>query len=128
MLLRVVYLLMARLFAWLALLPRDGVSKNVEILVLQHEVAVMRRQVTRPTPDWADRAVISALTRLLPGHLRLHRIVTPGTLLQLALGIFTSTFVYGWESMTGSSRLGDWDRHFAGPWTSTCGSSAAWAT
>ena len=78
---RFAYLLMVRSFGWLALLGRSDTSKDAEILVLRHEIAILRRQVTRPKPDWADRAVIAALTRLLPRHLRLHRIVTPGTLL-----------------------------------------------
>jgi hypothetical protein len=72
---------MVRLLGWLALLAGSDAAKDVEILVLRHEVAVLRRQVARPEPDWADRAILAALARLLPARLRLHRIVTPGTLL-----------------------------------------------
>ena len=72
---------MLRVFGWLELLACSDAVKDAEILVLRHEVAVLRRQVARPKPDWADRARLAALARLLPGHLRLHRLVTPGTLL-----------------------------------------------
>jgi putative transposase len=72
---------MIRVFGWLALLRRSQAAKDAEIMVLRHEVTVLRRQVARPKPDWADRAVLAALAQLLPAVLRAHRIVTPGTLL-----------------------------------------------
>jgi hypothetical protein len=72
---------MVRVFGWLVLLGRSQASKDAEIMVLRHEVMVLRRQVARPRPDWADRAVLAALARLLPAALRGSRLVTPGTLL-----------------------------------------------
>jgi hypothetical protein len=81
MALRLLSLTATRAFSWRALLGRGQASKDAEIMVLRHEVAVLRRQVTRSRPDWADRAVVAAMARQLPAMLRAHRLVTPGTLL-----------------------------------------------
>ena len=71
-----------RLCGWLVLLGRAPASKNAELLVLRDEAAVLRRANPRPRLDWADRADLAALIRLLPGRLRMHRLVTPGTVLR----------------------------------------------
>ena len=76
------YLIFVRLCGWLFLLGRSVASKNAELPVLRHEVAELRRTQPRPPLDWADRAVLAALIRVLPGRLRMHRLVTPGTVLR----------------------------------------------
>jgi len=79
---RLLYLVFARLASWLVLLARSSTAKDVEILVLRHEVAVLRRARRPPRLSWADRAVFAALIRLLPAGLRGRRLVTPGTILR----------------------------------------------
>ena len=79
---QLLYLIFRQVLAWLGLLARSTQFKNAEILVLRHEVAVLRRQGHRPRLSWADRAVFAALTRLLSQAGRLHRIVTPATILR----------------------------------------------
>src|SRR3981081_3043756 len=80
--LRLVYLIFLRLISWAVLLARSDTSKDAEILVLRHQLAVLRRQVARPRPSWADRAVISALARILSTARRRHLFITPDTLLR----------------------------------------------
>ena len=76
------YLIFVRLTGWMALLARSAASKDAELLVLRQEVAVLRRQHPRPQLEWVDRAVLAALTRLLPRPLRMNHLVTPDTLLR----------------------------------------------
>src|SRR5689334_22725867 len=76
------YRLLVTALSWLALLARSSSHKDVEILVLRHEVAVLRRTNPRPRMSWTDRAVLAALARIMPKGLRARRIVTPGTLLR----------------------------------------------
>src|SRR5215469_5126897 len=76
------YRLLVTVVSWLALLARSSASKDAEILVLRHEVAVLRRAAPGPRLSWSDRAMLAALARVLPRALRSYRIVTPGTLLR----------------------------------------------
>jgi hypothetical protein len=78
---RLLYLIVIRVFGWLVLVNRGQAFKDTEIMVLRHKVSVLRRQVRRPKPGWADRAILAALARMLPAALRAQRLVTPGTLL-----------------------------------------------
>ena len=80
--LRLLYLVFCHIAGWLTLLTQTQSAKEVEILVLRHENAVLRRQNPKPRLDWTDRAVLAALIRVLPRALKAHRLVTPATVLR----------------------------------------------
>jgi putative transposase len=89
---RLANLMLARVLG--GLLARSDATKDDEILVLRHEVAVLRRQNPRRTLTWHDRAVLSALSRLLPATLRRLRLVSPRTLLRWHADLVARRWTY----------------------------------
>ena len=94
--LRFAYLAVLRVFGWLALLAWSDRAKDAEILILRHQVAVLQRQVRAPRLSWADRAILSALARLLPrGRLRqLQLLVSPRTMLRWHADLIRRRWTY----------------------------------
>ena len=92
--LRLLYLIFNQLLSWLTLLTRAPSSKDIELLILRNEVAVLRRTNPKPRLDWADRALFAALIRRLPAMLRGHRLVTPATVLRWHRRLVTKKWTY----------------------------------
>ena len=82
MALQLIYLMFSKLLSWIVLRVRCDTSKDIEILVLRHQLAVLQRRTPRPRTTWTDRALIAALVRLLPVRRRIGLLVTPATILR----------------------------------------------
>jgi hypothetical protein len=76
-----IYLSFSRFLGWMVLLTRSDTAKDIDILILHHQLAVLRGRCPRPRMSWVDRAVIAALTRALPTGRGLGMLVTPATIL-----------------------------------------------
>ena len=103
--LRLLYLIFRQALGLVLLLGRTSATKDVELLVLRHEVAILRRTNPRPHLDWADRAVFAALVRRLPRALRGHRLVTPDTILRWHRRLIRRRWTY--PSRTGRPPIDD---------------------
>ena len=79
MALKLTYLMFSKLLDWMVLHARSDTIKEIEILVLRHQLAVLQRRTPRPRMSWTDRALIASLGRLLPVRRRRGLLVTPST-------------------------------------------------
>jgi putative transposase len=80
--LKLIYQMFAKLMTWMMLHTRSDTTKDIEILVLRHQLAVLQRRTPRPQISWTDPALIAALTGLPPARRRLGLLVTPSTILR----------------------------------------------
>jgi putative transposase len=79
---KLIYQMFTKLLSWMVLRARSNTTNEIEILVLRHQLAVLKRRTPRPRISWTDRAVIAALARLLPAHHRRGFLITPATILR----------------------------------------------
>ena len=96
--LRLLYRILVPFSGGLALRARSSASKNAELVVLRHELAVLRRTNPKPRLDWADRAALAALCRLLSPAVRGRRLVTPATILRWHRRLVAKEWTYPYRS------------------------------
>ena len=94
MLSKLAYLTLCRSIRLLVLLARGDTTKDLEILVLRHQLAVLRRQVARPRFKPADRALLAALSRALPRSRWSCFVVKPDTLLRWHRRLVAGAWTY----------------------------------
>jgi putative transposase len=94
MLPRLVYQTLCRSISLLVLLTRGDAAKDLEILVLRHQLTVLRRQVPRPRLEPADRAVLAAISRALPRARWSCFFVRPETLLRWHRRLVAGAWTY----------------------------------